>query len=69
MTLHPVARSKVRPGGRIAWVGGLIKHKGHPFVVDCGHRHDTRQEAIECAACLVHADRGSIVADLIEKAS
>ena len=69
MTLTATARKQVAFGGRIRWAGGLTAHRGHPFVVACGHKHDTRREAIECAGNLFHAEPGSIVAEEIAKHS
>ncbi len=68
ITLNATARQRVRPGGKVSWVGGIVKHRGHPFIVDCGHRHHTRLEAIECAESLFHADPGSVVADKLSDA-
>jgi len=67
MTLKAIAREQVRPGGHITWVGGIIKHRGHPFIVECGHKHRSRHEAIECAEALFHAEPGSIVAEELAK--
>ena len=67
--LKATARQRVSYGGRTRWIGGLVRHRGHPFAIECGHRHDTRREAIECAEQLFHADPGSIVAEEIAKAS
>lgn len=66
MTLRAVARQRVSPG-RWWWVGGIIKHRGHPFIVECGHKHRNRQEAFECGEALLHAEPGSIVAEELAK--
>jgi len=69
MTLTVTARKQVSFGGRIRWIGGLTAHRGHPFVVACGHKHNARREAIECAENLFHAELGSLVAEEIAKHS
>jgi hypothetical protein len=66
--LHIVARQRVRPGGTVRWVAGLVAHRGDPFVMDCGHRHDTKQDALDCAnAGFRHCDPGSLAAEVIER--
>ena len=61
-----IARMRVQ-FGRTYWVGGITKHKGHPFIVHCTHEHPTRAEAKDCAEAMCYSDEGSQTADLLRK--
>lgn len=65
--LHPVARQKVGFAGS-HWIGALVRHKGHPPALTCGHKHAGRIEAKECAEAMLHCDPGSLMAEKIAKA-
>jgi hypothetical protein len=65
--LRAIARKRVGYN-QVWWIGGITRHQGHPFIVECVHRHETRADAVDCAECAFHCDDGSQTDELLRRA-